>query len=143
MRLVVLVGRVCFAVIFILAAFNNFTPAGVAYAAQHGVPSARVLVPLAGVLSLVGGLSVLFGYKARWGALALIAFLIPVTLTMHNFWAVTDPAMAQLQRVEFFKNLSMFGGALLVYYFGAGPVSVDAWLEERPTAVHLTPRPTH
>src|SRR5262245_16314398 len=35
---------------------------------------------------LICGLSLLLGYKARVGALLLFLFLIPVTLTFHNFW---------------------------------------------------------
>jgi putative oxidoreductase len=53
-------------------------------------------------------------------------FLIPVTLAMHNFWAVKDPMTAQIQMAMFVKNMSMLGGALLISQFGAGPLSLDA-----------------
>jgi putative oxidoreductase len=69
---------------------------------------------------------VAIGYRARMGAWLIVLFLVPVTLTMHAFWAVHDPQMAQLQQAMFMKNLSMLGGALLVAYFGAGPLSIDA-----------------
>jgi putative oxidoreductase len=49
-----------------------------------------------------------------------------VTLMMHNFWAVTDPQMRQMQMINFMKNVSMLGGALLLTHFGAGPWSLDA-----------------
>jgi putative oxidoreductase len=81
---------------------------------------------LSGVLALLGGLSVLVGYQAKWGAWLLILFLVPVTLLMHNFWVVKDPMMAQMQMAMFMKNLSMIGGALLITQFGAGPLSLDA-----------------
>ena len=45
---------------------------------------------------------------------------------MHNFWAVKDPMMAQMQMIMFLKNLSMLGGAFLISQFGAGPWSLDA-----------------
>jgi hypothetical protein len=45
---------------------------------------------------------------------------------MHKFWGLTDPVMAQVQMIMFMKNLSMFGGALLITQFGAGPLSLDA-----------------
>src|SRR5207302_8900156 len=38
------------------------------------------------LVELAGGLSLLLGFKARLGALALLLYLIPVTLTFHNFW---------------------------------------------------------
>ena len=122
----VLAGRVLFSLIFLLAAVGHFSPQEIAYAAQQGVPLASLAVPLSGVLALLGGLSVLVGYQARWGAWLLIVFLVPVTLMLHNFWAVKDPMMAQMQMAMFMKNLSMIGGALLITQFGAGPLSLDA-----------------
>jgi putative oxidoreductase len=123
---VVLAGRVLFSIIFLLAALGHFSHQEIAYAAQQGVPLASLAVPLSGVVALVGGLSVLLGYQAKWGAGLLIGFLVPVTLLMHNFWAVKDPMMAQMQMAMFLKNLSMVGGALLITQFGAGPLSLDA-----------------
>jgi putative oxidoreductase len=45
---------------------------------------------------------------------------------IHNFWAVKDWMMAQVQIAMFMKNVTMTGGALLVSQFGAGPLSLDA-----------------
>ncbi len=52
-----LIGRMCLSVIFILGAPGHFTAGYAAMAAQAGVPAARLLVPLSGVLALAGGLS--------------------------------------------------------------------------------------
>jgi putative oxidoreductase len=90
------------------------------------VPMAKLLVPASGSLALVGGLSILLGYKAKIGAWLLVLFLVPVTLLMHNFWTVKDPMMAQMQMAMFLKNVTMLGGALLISQFGAGRLSVDA-----------------
>jgi putative oxidoreductase len=121
-----LVGRICFSAIFILGAPGHFTARYVGFAAQAGVPAAALLVPLSGVIALVGGLSIALGYRAKLGALLLVVFLIPVTVTMHGFWAVTDPMMGQTQQAMLMKNVSMLGGALLIAYFGAGPLSLDS-----------------
>jgi len=127
-RYLVPLGRALFALIFIVASIGHFSSKEIAFAAHQGVPFASLLVPLSGVLALAGGLSVLLGYKARLGAWMLIVFLVPVTLTMHAFWTVTDPMMAQMQQAMFLKNVSMMGAALLIAYFGAGPVSLDSRL---------------
>ena len=126
MKYLPLIGRICFSAMFIVAAPGHFTARYAGIAAQAGVPAASLLVPLSGVLALAGGLSVALGYKAKLGALLLVVFLIPVTVTMHGFWAVADPMMGQLQFAMFMKNLSMLGGALLIMYFGAGPLSLDS-----------------
>jgi putative oxidoreductase len=124
-RLCVVAGRALYSAIFIIAAFGHFSQPTIDSAARHGVPFAQLLVPLSGIVSFAAGLSLLLGYRARLAAWLVAAFLVPVTVTMHNFWAVDDPMMAQLQQVMFMKNLSLFGAALLVAHFGAGPLSLD------------------
>ena len=84
-----------------------------------------IAVPLSGIIALLGGVSILLGYKARYGAWLIVLFLVPVTLTMHNFWAVTDPVQAGMQKIMFLKNLSMLGAALMITYLGSGPMSLD------------------
>jgi putative oxidoreductase len=126
----ILVGRILYSLIFILGSLNLFTRAMIDAVAAQGLPMARFLVPLAGILALWGGMSVALGYKTRVGACLLMLFLVPVTIKMHNFWAVQDPFLIQIQMSMFFKNVSMFGAALLIYCFGPGPVSFDAWLFE-------------
>jgi putative oxidoreductase len=119
-------GRIMFSAIFLMTVMSHFAAGSVEYATQAGVPRAAILVPASGVVAVLGGLSVLLGFRARLGALLLMAFLIPVTYFMHNFWTLPDPATVQLQQAMFFKNVSMLGGALLIAYFGAGPFSLDA-----------------
>ena len=84
-----------------------------------------VLVPISGIMAIIGGLSIFLGYKAKWGAWLLVAFLIPVTLMMHAFWKLDNPMEYQVQMAMFMKNISMLGAALLIAWFGAGPVSLD------------------
>jgi putative oxidoreductase len=123
---IVLLGRLFFALIFLMATPQDFTKQGIAYAASQGAPLASIGVPLMGIISLAGGLSVLLGYRARIGACLMVLFLLVVTPLMHKFWGLTDPAVAQLQMIRFLKNLSILGGALLITQFGAGPLSLDA-----------------
>jgi len=80
-------------------------------------------------MALLGGLSVATGFKARWGAWMLVAFLLPVTLIMHAYWRLHDAGSIHIQNAMFSKNLSMLGAALLIAYFGAGPISIDKWSE--------------
>jgi putative oxidoreductase len=127
-RYTALAGRQLFSIIFIVASARHFSPSTIGYAAQHGVPMPGLLVPLSGIIALAGGLSVLLGYQTRLGALLLVIFLVPVTLVMHNFWAASDPVVFQVEKGMFLRNVTMLGGALLISYFGAGPLSLDAFL---------------
>jgi putative oxidoreductase len=125
-RYLVPLGRAFFSLIFLMGSLGHFSPQTIAYAASAGVPLANIAVPISGILSLLGGLSVLLGYRAKIGAWLLVLFLVPVTVMMHNFWVVQDPQMHMMQQVSFFKNVGLLGGALLIAYFGAGPLSLDA-----------------
>jgi putative oxidoreductase len=125
-KALVLAGRALFSAIFIASGFNHFSRETIGYAAQSGLPMAELLVPASGMIAIAGGLGILLGYRTKLAAWLIVLFLIPVTFTMHNFWAVEDPMMALMQRAMFMKNLSMLGGAFLITQFGAGPLSMDA-----------------
>jgi putative oxidoreductase len=124
-------GRVLFASIFLLAVPGHFLAPTIQHAAAEGVPLASLLVPVSGIMALLGGLSVALGYKTRIGAMLLVAFLVPVTLMMHDFWSVAEPAGREIQRIMFMKNVALIGGALLLSYLGGGPYSVDAMRKPR------------
>ena len=126
MKYTVLLGRILYSLIFLNSGLFHFSAMAVGYASSQGVPLASFLVPFSGVMAIVGGLLILFGYKAKWGAWLIVAFLIPVTFMMHAFWKETDPMQKQIQMAMFMKNISMLGGAFLITWFGAGPVSFDS-----------------
>jgi len=114
--------------------FGHFSAGYIGYAAQAGVPAPGLLVPLSGVIAILGGLSITLGYKAKIGGWLIVLFLVPVTFKMHAFWAVTDPMMHGMQLAMFWKNVSMLGAALLITHFGAGPLSLDARRASSPLA---------
>ncbi|WP_424101593.1 DoxX family protein [Moorena producens] len=114
-----LLGRICLCAVFLKAGIDKlFNPT---YTQQlmesKGVPGVLIIPTI--IILLAGGLSVLLGYKARWGALALIGFLIPTTLIFHTDFS------NQMQEIQFLKNLGLIGGLLMVATFGPGPVSFD------------------
>jgi len=85
MKAVLLAGRIIFSLIFLMAAMGHFSSSEIAYANSAGVPMASILVPFSGIISAVGALSIILGYKARIGALMLVIFLLPVTFyIMHS-----------------------------------------------------------
>jgi len=126
MRYSVLAGRVLFSSLFVMAGLGHFSSQEIGYAAAQGIPLASMVVPMSGIMAIVGGLSIALGYKAKWGAALIILFLVPVTIMIHNFWSVSDPVAAQDQMAHFMKNVSLLGSALLIFYFGSGPLSLDA-----------------
>jgi putative oxidoreductase len=119
-----LLGRILYSTIFIMSGPNHFKAETIGYAAAQGVPLAPIAVPLSGIIALLGGLSIALGYRARLGAWLIVLFLIPVTLTMHRFWGLSDPQLVQLQLGMFMKNLSLLGASLIIARLGSGPLSL-------------------
>jgi len=122
----VLTGRILLSLIFLLSALGKAAGfAGTAaMMAQKGFPAASLFLAAAIGIELLGGLSVLTGYKARIGAGLLIFFLVPTTLIFHNFWAYQGMEQ-QMQMANFLKNVAIAGGLALVIAFGPGRLSFD------------------
>ncbi|MGH7819802.1 MAG: DoxX family protein [Candidatus Binatia bacterium] len=127
MSSVAIAGRCLFALIFVVSGLNHLLASRelVALASARGVPAPRLAVLGSGALILAGGLSVALGYHARTGAWLLVLFLVPTTLVMHPFWGIADDVVARNQMLQFMKNVSMLGGALMIAHFGSGPGSLD------------------
>jgi putative oxidoreductase len=117
MDVIVLIGRILFAALFLGSAFGHFTQtdAMTGFAKARGVPFARLAVLGGGVLLLLGGLSILLGVWADLGALALVVFLVPTALLMHGFWKETDPMARQMEMIQFQKDLALAGAALMLF----------------------------
>ncbi len=81
------------------------------------VPVTPILLLVATLFELLGGLSVLLGVKEKWGAVMLLLFLIPATILMHPFWFVEGSAR-ELQLSHFLKNSAIVGGLLMIFLRG-------------------------
>lgn len=108
-------GRFLLSVIFILSGLGKIPhfSAVAGMMASKGIPLASVALVITLIIEIGGGLLLLAGYKARYAAIVLAIWLIPVTLTFHNFWAYQGQ-LQQEQVVNFLKNLAIIGGLLLV-----------------------------
>jgi putative oxidoreductase len=122
----VLIGRILIAAIFLTSGIAKMTdPAGaVGYMKAAGIPSADVLVWVAALAEVLGGLAVLFGFLTRVAAIGLLVFLAAATVTFHAFWNVTG-AEQKMQMVNFMKNLAIGGGLMMLVANGAGRYSAD------------------
>jgi putative oxidoreductase len=119
MDVVFLIGRILFALIFVVTAANIHLlkrAEGVQYARMYSVPLAELGVPLTGVIAVLGGVSVALGVWGDLGALLIAVFLLLITPYMHAFWREIDPMQSANQMAHFMKNVAMLGGALVLFY---------------------------
>src|SRR6266571_1257359 len=112
------IARAALALVFLFNAFGVVDQTRAAHElAAHGAPAALVpaLIVAGRALQLVAGIALVVGWHERIAALLLALFLIPATLTAHDFWASHGPEF-QGQLVNFLKNLAMFGGLCFVAF---------------------------
>jgi putative oxidoreductase len=121
-----LLGRVLLALIFITSGFGKITgfEGTVGYIASKGLPLPQLSAIIAIIVEVGGSILLVIGYKARWAALALAIFTLAAAIFFHNYWAV-EAAEKMGQQINFWKNISMAGGMLMVFAHGPGRYSVD------------------
>ena len=121
-----LLGRILLAFIFLQSGFEKVLNYGktLALMGARGIPEPQILLPLAIAVLFAGAIMVLIGWKAHWGALALIAFMIPATLYFHSYWTYPD-SLQMNQFHHFVKNLAIIGALSMILGMGSGALSVD------------------
>ena len=113
-----LVGRLFLAIIFLASAFGAITRFDdtLRYMETHGVPMTTLLAVGAIMVQSLGALSLILGYKTRWGAAALAVFLVAATWIFHT---------GADQRIQLLKNLAILGGLLNLIANGPGPIALE------------------
>jgi len=122
----VLLARVMLALIFVVSGFGKISgfEGTAAYMASKGLPMPQLLLVGAIAVEFIGGLMLVAGWKARWAALAIFAFIIPTTIIFHNP-AGLPPEQVQAQMINVMKNIAIMGGMLMLAAFGPGAYSLD------------------
>jgi len=121
-----LVGRVLIALIFAYFGYLKLTGfhGTTAYFHKWGFPLPEVTAVLAVIFELGGGVLLILGWKTRCVAWALVVYTVIATLVAHRYWSYT-PEQVFAQMSNFFKNLSLIGGLVMLAAFGPVPVSLD------------------
>ena len=115
-------ARLLVSAIFLSSGYGKITGfAGTSkYMASHNIPAPDLFLLGAIVFEVAGALMLLFGYRARLGAVLLVVFLIPVTLIFHV------PGIPEAsQMIATLKNLAILGALTKFIADGAGSFSID------------------
>lgn len=116
--LLVLIGRILFALIFIGSGIRGHlmeTDATAGYAASRGVSNPKMLTQVSGVLITLGGLGVILGVWADLAALGLAVYCLIAAFMVHHPWTDDDPMTQQMEMTNFMKNLSMAGAGIALF----------------------------
>lgn len=138
------IGRVLFAVLFIFSGASKFFDIGstaqiieakvgipefaAAYASQiestAGMTVFRLLAFVTAGVELICGLMIAFNLGARFFAVILLIFVAVTTFYVHDFWNQSGGSERLENIVHVMKNISIIGALLMI--IGYRPVPVAA-----------------
>jgi putative oxidoreductase len=124
---VILAARILLVVVLLVFGWeklNNY-PATVGYMTQTGAPLPPISALVAIVVEFFVSIAVVLGIWTRPLAIVLALYALAAAFIGHHFWTMTG-AEQYANEINFYKNVSIMGGFLLLYVTGAGKYSIDA-----------------
>jgi putative oxidoreductase len=120
-------GRTLMGLYFILPAITKITGFEnmSVYMAAHNVPMVPVLLVMTIVIQLSAGSALILGFKGKWAAFLLAGLVLVISLFMHNFWDYADGTERAHELQNFFKNMGIVAGLLVIAALGTGRFSLD------------------
>lgn len=121
-----LLARLLFASLFLVAGIRKILiwEGQVGYFTRLGFPAPELFTVLAILIEIGGAILLIVGWRTRWVAWLLVAFLVIATGMAHRFWEF-DAAQQANQLNHFLKNVALIGGMFYLAAFGPGKMSVD------------------
>lgn len=96
---------------------------------QLGIPLPLLSVYLTGIVEALGGFCLLIGLASRLAAIPLMITMLVAYLTAHH--DLVANIFADPLSVVGASPFSFLMTALLIFVFGPGCISIDAWLKRR------------
>lgn len=121
-----LIGRICISAIFLYEAYDStvYFNSTKRTMIEYGLTWQTELMLITAVICLIiGGLCVLIGFKASFGAALLLLYWVPVTFVLYSFWN-DPPPLQRINAMHFMKNVAIIGGLLIIVVNGSGSYSV-------------------
>lgn len=121
-----LVGRVLIAGLFLPAGFSKLMgfEGTVAYFSSLGLAIPAALAVAVIVIEILGGVTLLLGYKTRITAVILALFTLGASIIGHAYWSVPADQVF-IAKLLFYKNIAIIGGLLILASAGSGQLSID------------------
>lgn len=126
---VVLVARILLVVLFLVFGWGKLTDYSgtVSAMSRTGLPLPQIAALVAMAVEFLGAIALILGIWTRPIAVLFAFYTLATALIAHRYWEMTGAAQYGSE-INFYKNLSIMGGFLLLYVTGPGRHSVDAHL---------------
>lgn len=122
-----LAGRLLMGTYFILPGLQKITnyQTMTDYMLTHNVPATAFLLPVTIIIQIVLGLAIIIGFKGRFAAFFLAGLTLIISIYMHDFWSMAEGLERTHETQNFFKNMGIMAGLLIITSIGTGWLSLD------------------
>ncbi len=126
---VILLARILLVVLFLKFGWSKLLDYSgtAAYMAQTGVPVPELATLVAIIMEVFVSLAILLGIGTRPLAVLMAVYTLATGFLAHHYWTMTGAAQYE-NEINFYKNVSIMGGFLLLYAAGPGKYALDAKL---------------
>tara|TARA_B100002019_G_scaffold124380_1_gene107105 strand:- start:77 stop:484 length:408 start_codon:yes stop_codon:yes gene_type:complete len=109
-------GRVFLALYFLLPGISKFTSweSSAALMEAHNMFMIPFLLTIAGIAQVLGSISLLLNRYVVICSLGFALMTILINFNLHDFWNVYEGVNSEREAQNFFKNLGIFAGLLLL-----------------------------
>ena len=121
-------GRVLLGLYFLLPGIAKFADweRHVALMETHNMAMIPALLAIAGVVQIIGGLSLILNKQVVVCALGFAVMILLINANLHDFWNVYEGVNAERETKNFVKNLAIFAGLLVLAAAHMTPVDDPA-----------------
>jgi len=122
-------ARVLLALLFLIFGWDKITnfSGTVAYMAQSNAPLPMLSALVAIAVEVFVSIAIILGVWTRPLAILLAVYTLVTALIGHPYWAM-EGADRYTNMINFYKNISIIGGFIVLYVTGPGKYSADARL---------------
>jgi len=116
------IGRSLMALYFFLPGVMKFISwdMHVALMETHGMIMAPTLLAIAGIIQIAASICLFINKQVVICALGLAAMVLLINLNLHDFWNVYEGVDTKHETQNFFKNMGIFAGLLLLAAMNMG-----------------------
>ncbi|HET6632790.1 MAG TPA: DoxX family protein [Rhodanobacteraceae bacterium] len=121
-----LLARILLVILFVVFGYFKLTDFGgtVAEMTGAGLPIPTVAAIVVIIIEFFMGIAIVVGFFTRPLALLLAVYTLATAFIAHHYWTM-DGAAQGANMINFYKNVSIMGGFLLLCLTGPGKYSID------------------
>lgn len=121
-----LIARIAIVVLFIIFGYPKLTgfSGTVQYMTSLGAPMPMLAAIVAVVMEVPAAILIVLGFFTRPLAVIFVFYTLGTAVIGHHYWDMTGDAVLP-NMINFYKNVSIAGGFILLAITGPGAISLD------------------